>query len=123
MPIYTHFGTVFDSEIELPELPVSIGIPEVSIPPRQRTPGGTSGDPRRRSTYSTKNAGLSESALGREILVDQRSGIAPASMRVMLLGRVMASFLLRQRGWLPLHSSGGENIRQNRVVSGMRGCR
>ena len=42
---------------------------------------------------------------GREILIDVQPGASSAAIRVFLLGRVMA-FLLRQRGWLPLHASG-----------------
>jgi hypothetical protein len=42
---------------------------------------------------------------GREITVDARPDADPEVVRVLLLGRVMA-FLLRQRGWLPLHASG-----------------
>jgi energy-coupling factor transporter ATP-binding protein EcfA2 len=42
---------------------------------------------------------------GREIIVDPLPHADPAAVRMVLLGRVMA-FLLRQRGWLPLHASG-----------------
>jgi hypothetical protein len=42
---------------------------------------------------------------GREITVHPRPDGDPATLRVRLLGRVMA-FLFRQRGWLPLHASG-----------------
>ncbi len=44
---------------------------------------------------------------GREIVLDPRPGADPALLRVLLAGRMMA-FLLRQRGWLPLHASGAE---------------
>lgn len=42
---------------------------------------------------------------GREIVVDLAPGADPSLLRVLLAGRMMA-FLLRQRGWLPLHTSG-----------------
>jgi hypothetical protein len=44
---------------------------------------------------------------GREIVLDPQPGVDPALLRVLLAGRMMA-FLLRQRGWLPLHASGIE---------------
>ena len=44
---------------------------------------------------------------GREIVLDPQPGADPALLRVLLAGRMMA-FLLRQRGWLPLHASGAE---------------
>jgi hypothetical protein len=37
--------------------------------------------------------------------VDPLPGVDPDIVRVVLMGRIMA-FLLRQRGWLPLHASG-----------------
>ncbi|HEY3838523.1 MAG TPA: hypothetical protein VGL72_18215 [Bryobacteraceae bacterium] len=42
---------------------------------------------------------------GREIIVDPAAGADFDLLRSMLLGRIV-SFLMRQRGWLPLHASG-----------------
>jgi hypothetical protein len=50
-------------------------------------------------------AGRFQMKQGREIVVDPVPGADPALLRVLLAGRMMA-FLLRQRGWLPLHGSG-----------------
>ncbi len=106
--VYRGFGMRIESELELPELP-----PE---------PVGVSGEPdlairlghiprsRRKATLDDELAFNAVGAAfrirgGREITVDPRSDADPGAVRVVLLGRVMA-FLFRQRGWLPLHSSG-----------------
>jgi hypothetical protein len=41
---------------------------------------------------------------GREIIVSLKPGVTSDLVRVLLSGRIMA-YLLRQRGWLPLHAS------------------
>lgn len=110
---YRAFGLLIHSELELPELPAAFAngtdddhnykaglvIRRGTVP---RAP--------RRSTLDEELAINSLGAAflirnGSEITVDIRPDADPSTLRVLLLGRVMA-FLLRQRGWLPLHASG-----------------
>jgi hypothetical protein len=102
---YRAFGLRIASELELPELPAASpreGEAEVVI--RM----GTAPLVRRWATLNEElTVGPGAAFLirnGREITVDPRPDANPAAVRVVLLGRVMA-FLLRQRGWLPLHAS------------------
>jgi energy-coupling factor transporter ATP-binding protein EcfA2 len=101
---YSAFGVVVDSEIELPELAPTEGETDVTI---------RLADIPRIEHKATKDeeyvfnpdSGSFRIRNGREIQVDIPNGANPEGVRVLLLGRVMA-FLLRQRGWLPLHASG-----------------
>ncbi len=106
MFLYSFFGLAIHSEVELPELPPGAGDPDVvirlgSVP---RTP--------RKATMREEIAfhargGAFHIRDGREIVLDPPPDADPALLRVLLAGRMMA-FLLRQRGWLPLHASGIE---------------
>ena len=106
MFLYSLFGLAIHSEVELPELPAGTGDPDVvirlgSVP---RTP--------RKATMREEIAfhargGAFHIKEGREIVLDPEPGADPSLLRVLLAGRMMA-FLLRQRGWLPLHASGIE---------------
>jgi hypothetical protein len=101
---YSAYGVVVDSEIELPELVPTEGETDVTI---------RLADIPRIEHKATKNeeyvfnadSGSFRIRNGHEVLADIPSGANPEGVRVLLLGRVMA-FLLRQRGWLPLHASG-----------------
>jgi hypothetical protein len=93
--------------MELPELsPASFREGEAEVTIRR----GTVPQGRRRATLNEELAVTYFGAAflichGREITVDARLDADAGALRVVLLGRVMA-FLLRQRGWLPLHASG-----------------
>jgi hypothetical protein len=101
---YSAFGVVVDSEIELPELVRTEGEADVTIRladiPRFEHKATSDED-----YVFNRDSGSFRIRNGREILVDIPRGAKPEGVRVLLLGRVMA-FLLRQRGWLPLHASG-----------------
>jgi hypothetical protein len=99
---YGGFGLVIDSELELP-LPFAEGDADVLIrfgtvpmTPRKTTVG-------EEFAYNAIGAAFHISN-GREIVIDPRPGLDPGLLRVVLLGKIMA-FLLRQRGWLPVHAS------------------
>jgi len=100
---YSGFGLGIDSELELPELPEGDGEPDVvirigAVPP-------TSREPTLDEEFSFHTlAGAFHIKGGREIIVEPLPESVPGALNVVLLGRVMA-FLLRQRGWLPLHAS------------------
>lgn len=102
---YRAFGLVIRSEIELPELtPSTNSNPDVvirlgSVP--EDIPRIT---PDEELALQHRAAGFLVRG-GRDVVVDVRSEADSASLRVLLLGRVMA-LLFRQRGWLPLHASG-----------------
>ena len=104
---YRAFGLHIDSEIELPELP-SIPLREDKTEVTIRR--GSVPRPNRRATHNEERAVSVLGAAflirnGNEITVECVPQADPVAIRVVLLGRVMA-FLLRQRGWLPLHASG-----------------
>ena len=101
---YSRFLLSIHSEIELPGLPP--GGPEADVIIRL-------GSVFRTRPYASMNQEIAiDDVVGRfhmkrgcEIVVDPAPGVDPALIRVLLAGRMMA-FLLRQRGWLPLHASG-----------------
>jgi hypothetical protein len=106
MFLYSFFGLALHSELELPDLPPGTGAPDIvirlgSVPrtPRKATMREEIAFHARGGAFHIKD--------GREIVLDPRPGADPALLRVLLAGRMMA-FLLRQRGWLPLHASGIE---------------
>jgi hypothetical protein len=103
MPRYAGFGLVIDSELDLPQLPFAEGDPDVRIH------FGTVPRTSRRATpeeeFAYNARGAFQISNGREIVIDSRPGVEPGALRIVLLGRIMA-FLLRQRGWLPVHASG-----------------
>jgi hypothetical protein len=103
---YSAFALSIHSEIELPDLPP--GGPEADVVIRF---GSVSRTPRQASVDEEVAihalGGAFRMKHGREITIDPLPGVDPAVLRVLLVGRMMA-FLLRQRGWLPLHASGVE---------------
>jgi len=101
---YSAFSLTIDSELELPELAEGGGEPDVVI----RL--GTVAQYQKPATIDDEvalplNIGRFHVKGGREIVVDPSPDADPSVLRVMLQGRLMA-YLLRQRGWLPLHASG-----------------
>lgn len=102
---YSAFGLSVHSEIELPDLAKGNSVSDVVIRlgPVSSTPRATLDEEIAVNTL----AGAFHIRNGREIIVDPLPGADPALLRVLLTGRMMA-FLLRQRGWLPLHASGVE---------------
>jgi hypothetical protein len=101
---YLGFGLTIDSEVELPDLPPGDDEPDVVI--RLGLVARTS----RKATMDEETVihtfgGGFQIMHGREIVVDPAPGVNPELLRVLLMGRMMA-YLLRQRGWLPLHASG-----------------
>jgi hypothetical protein len=101
---YSWFLLSIHSEIELPGLPPGGAEPDVvirlgSVPEIRPY---TSVD---EEIAINDPAGRFHIKQGREIVVDPAPGADLALLRVLLAGRMMA-FLLRQRGWLPLHASG-----------------
>jgi len=100
---YSGFGLAIDSELELRELPPGEGEPDVVI--RMGAVPHNSHRPTLDEEFAFNTlAGAFHIRNGREIIVDPLPNAAPGALNVVLLGRVMA-FLLRQRGWLPLHAS------------------
>ncbi|MGA2713900.1 MAG: hypothetical protein ABSG41_12405 [Bryobacteraceae bacterium] len=103
---YFAFALSIHSEVELPGLPEGDLKPDVVIRfgpvpwiPRQ------AGMEEEIALHSL--AGAFHIRNGSEIIIDPRPDVDPALLRILLGGRIMA-FLLRQRGWLPLHASGVE---------------
>lgn len=101
---YSAFALTIDSEIELPGLPPGDGETDVVIRLGDVSPAC------RRATNEQVFAirpGVAKFLvlLGKEIVIEPVPGGDPALLRITLLGRIMA-YLLRQRGWLPLHASG-----------------
>lgn len=103
MPCYSAYGLVVDSDIDLPELVQVVGAADVAI--RLGSVPVVEHKATLREEYVFNNdCGAFRIRDGCEILVELKPCAAPQVVRLLLLGRVMA-FLLRQRGWLPLHSS------------------
>ncbi len=100
---YACFGLTVDSELELPNLPPGDGDPDVAIRLGRvpHSPGATMDE----EIVLHPLGGTFRIKEGREIVLDPPPGADPDLLRVLLTGRMMA-FLLRQRGWLPLHASG-----------------
>jgi hypothetical protein len=101
---YSFFGMAIHSELEFPELRSGGGEPDVVIA-FGRVPRAQQ-QPRTEEEIAIHAiAGAFHIKNGREIVVDPLPNVNPDILRILLLGRMMA-FLLRQRGWLPLHASG-----------------
>jgi hypothetical protein len=119
---YSCFGLAVCSEVELPELPeLPLGDDQPDVMIRlgsvPRTPPSATLD---EEIVFHDRAGAFHIKQGREIVLDPPSGVDPALLRVLLMGRMMA-FLLRQRGTLPLHASGIEIGGQAVLFLGARG--
>jgi hypothetical protein len=101
---YSAFGLTVSSELELPQLPPGCGNPDIEI----RL--GTVQRSRQKANncdhiiFNSRIGGFHMKE-GRQIVVDPAEGADPDLIQVILTGRAMA-YLLRQRGWLPLHASG-----------------
>jgi hypothetical protein len=103
MHSYSAFSLTIHSELELFGLPAGGDTPDLLI----RV--GSVPKPPIRSTPQNEfifRAGLAGFQISRgcEIIVDPVPGSDPVAVHNILLCRVM-SFLMRQRGWLPLHAS------------------
>lgn len=117
---YSAFSLTIDSELELTEFAAGEGEPDVII-----RLGAVEG-PLRPATIQEElafpqNIGRFEIRCGREIVVDPLPGADPLVLRAMLQGRLMA-YLLRQRGFLPLHASGVAIERQGILFIGESGA-
>jgi hypothetical protein len=101
---YSAYGLCIHSELELPGLPEGGGRPDVIF----RFGAVDSTEPRttigQEIAHHAKGGWFLISE-GREIVMHPPQDVDPDLLCVLLLGRMMA-FLLRQRGWLPLHASG-----------------
>jgi hypothetical protein len=100
---YSGFSLTIHSQVELPELSNGGCQPDVTI----RL--GTVGPPRKLATIgdevaSPRNIGRFRITGGTEIMADLLPGVDTGILRTMLAGPLMA-YLLRQRGYLPLHAS------------------
>jgi hypothetical protein len=101
------FGLRIRSEFALPELPaidVQDAEPDVVVRRGVVPPGARTVTLNEESVLHNLGAGFLIRD-GREVIVDVPPDADPATLRVLILGRVMA-FVFRQRGWLPLHASG-----------------
>ncbi len=94
---------MIDSEFELPELPRATGPCDVLVR-LGRVPRDQASTMVDDEVALTSLAGAFHITGGSAITVEPNPGIAESAVRLLLLGKVMA-FLLRQRGWLPLHAS------------------
>ena len=101
---YTAFSLTIESELELPELEEGTDKPDVFIRlgrvSRQQQPATIADE-----IAFPLNIGRFHIKGGREIIVELVPDYDPFVLQAMLQGRLMA-YLLRQRGWLPLHASG-----------------
>lgn len=100
---YSAFSLVIDSELELPELPPGTGAPDVTI--RRGSvdrvyPPATIDD----EVAFPKDIGGFHIRGGREIVVDLLPQADSSTVQKLLAGRMMG-YILRQRGYLPLHAS------------------
>jgi hypothetical protein len=101
---YWAFGLAVDSEIQLQhDLVTSAGAPDVVIrsgmvptPPRPTSLG--------EEFVQIRSVGKFYIRGGCEIVAELEVGVRMDLVRLLLSGRLMA-YLLRQRGWLPLHAS------------------
>lgn len=110
---YSAYSLIIGSELPLPEWPEANGEPDILI--RVGTVPKVPCNATLNSELAIHNsAGAFQITNGREIVVDPLPGADPNAVRLLLLGRMMA-YLLRQRGWLPLHAS-GVTFRQRSVL-------
>jgi hypothetical protein len=102
--VYSAYGLLIESEIELPELAPASGKSDVVIRLAPVQPSSEIATDRQQYMFNTLT-GRFLMTRGREITVDPLADADIGQIRAVLLGRAMA-YLLRQRGWLPLHASG-----------------
>jgi hypothetical protein len=100
---YSAFSLVIDSQVELPELPQGRGDPDVEIRfgyvDRAHKPATIDDE-----VAFPRGIGGFHVTRGRKIVVDLLPQADAGVVRTLLAGRVMG-YLLRQRGYLPLHAS------------------
>jgi hypothetical protein len=101
---YSAFGFSVSSQLELPQLPPQcFGVPDIEI-----RLGSVERSPLKANNADhiifDNRIGAFHMKEGRQIIVDPAPGADPDLIKVVLTGRAMA-FLIRQRGWLPLHGS------------------
>lgn len=101
---YSAFGFSVSSQLELPQLPPqTFAVPDIEIrlgPVERSALKANNID----HIIFDKRIGGFHMKEGRQIIVDPAPGVDPDLIKVILTGRAMA-FLIRQRGWLPLHGS------------------
>lgn len=105
MPRYSAYGLTVDSEIDLGDLPSAPETGGVDVVIRYGeilNPAAKTG--LNEEYVRIRDIGAFHIAGGREITVSLLPGAAPDVVRVLLSARMLA-YLLRQRGWLPLHAS------------------
>ncbi|MCU1328933.1 MAG: hypothetical protein JWN34_4303 [Bryobacterales bacterium] len=101
---YFAFGLSIESEFELAANPHATGhSPDVTIHAGRvaNSQGKTSSQ---EETVNIRHVGKFHISQGREIVVEADLAANMELIRVLLSGR-MLGYLLRQRGWLPLHAS------------------
>ena len=103
MYFYSFFGLAIRSEVELPDLAPGDGEADIVIR-IGRVPDGPVLASMKEEVAFHEAAGTFHIRNGSEIVVAPAAGGNQDLLRVLLQGRMMA-FLLRQRGWLPLHAS------------------
>lgn len=101
---YSAFRLVIESEIELPSLPAGDGPADVVIRLGDTPVGPYKATPSE-EVRRYKNLGSFYIFNGREIVISLIPGADSGMLRLALTGSGMA-YLMRQRGWLPLHASG-----------------
>lgn len=101
---YSVFGFSIHSELFFPNLPPGSEQPDIIIR-YGCVPHITAKATMNEEIAHHARGGSFHIRTGREIIVDPKPGADPDLLRALLMGRMMA-FLLRQRGWLPLHASG-----------------
>ncbi len=110
--LYTAYGLVIQSELELPELDVCEGAsPDVTIKSARLSRALPSPELGAAFVYGDRVQQLDWAVVGKfdirgcsEIRVDANPGVPPEIVRLPLLGPVLA-FLLHLRGFLVLHAS------------------
>ncbi len=101
---YRFFGLHIDSEVDLGGASHERGAtPDVRIR-LGSVPGLHASSTAREDHIRVRDTGAFLIRDGEEIVADLKPGVAPELVRVLLNGRLMA-YLLRQRGWFPLHGS------------------
>src|SRR4051812_46271025 len=106
---YQHFGLTIDSELDLGEVVTVLSANEGS-PPDVLIHYGPVIRPQRKASLNeewafNRQVGTFFIKNGNEITIDPVPDASQDLLQVFITGRIMA-FLLRQRGWLPLHASG-----------------